>query len=200
MKVNFFLLNVIKQVAEVCLIFVTVFEPLVSWSNGMDQKTHSLLIEKLENAQKGMSNQSKEWQSVTLRLADLYADRARLQFITKNEKKCDSCPDGKKDRELAVSSYRKVLPFLPNDQKGETLLKISHLLQVLGKEGQALETLNVIFSGKAYSEEIVARAHNQAGDIFYKQNKFSAQDSNYTIVKAKIAQSFYLIFFINQGL
>lgn len=78
----------------------------------MDESTDSLVIDKLERAMDLMDKDAPERTGVQLRLADIYAERARLKLIEEGKKSCDTCEGSKADRAKALAYYKDAFPKL----------------------------------------------------------------------------------------
>lgn len=144
----------------------------------MDENTHSLIIGKLELALKGLKQPSIEKTSITLRLADLYSDRARLAFLKKNEKNCADCSDGKEDRQKAIALYRQAVTQINESEKrGPVLLQLGHLLNQLGKADEALKTYQEASRSEIYELEVWSKAQAAIGDIQFKKSEFKKAEA-----------------------
>lgn len=145
----------------------------------MDESTHSLLIGKLERALVSLPPRSSERPSVTLRLADLYADRARLTDIAKQEGTCKGCPDGHGDRSRAIALYKSVVEILKVDMQGEVLLQMAHLANMEGKTKEAIATLNRASNSKVYDAVVNSRANAAMGEIYFRQANYAKAEAQF---------------------
>jgi len=93
----------------------------------------------LTQVQLTLSAQDKTKLPLTLRLADLHAERGRYLANHELESGCSPCTAGVQDRKKALSLYKEVLPQLSADQLGKVLPQMGHLYQMLGEEAQAIE-------------------------------------------------------------
>src|SRR5579872_4233865 len=85
-----------KRLATLSILLSLVFllQSLFAHAERLDAATDSLVIEKLEAALPGLKGEKSE-PGVLMRLADLYAERARLKAIDEEAANC--CGDAKKD-------------------------------------------------------------------------------------------------------
>jgi len=145
----------------------------------MDLSTHNLLIEKLEASLSVMTKQTEERTPVTLRLADLYADRSRLKLIALEGEKCSKCDDGTSDRKRALELYRDVKRSLSGNQKAEVLLQMAHLYSNLGQSQSAISELKDISSSREkISGEFRARSDAALGEIYFRQAQYKLAENH----------------------
>jgi len=121
----------------------------------MDLKTHNMLIQKLE---KGMDKKSKISQDVELRLADLYADRARLKFMAEMEKNCQDCVGSKKDRIVALEKYLRLFEKVEGTEKERILIQIVQMNILLDNSFRKEAFFKKIIAGASYGQSLKARA------------------------------------------
>ena len=105
---------------------------------------------------------------VMLRLADLYAERARLESMSETAQSGESGDKSASDRKRALSLYRAALPQASRDQKGEVILQMTHLCELLGDREQAVKLYETVLREKtiSYSNDIKADAHMGLGENF----------------------------------
>ncbi|HEX4923607.1 MAG TPA: hypothetical protein VFV50_05955, partial [Bdellovibrionales bacterium] len=88
----------------------------------MDEGTHGVLIEKLERVLETMEKGDESQQPVIVRLADLYAERARITAMSAMANGgTDSGASARKDRKRALELYYSVFDKLPAGDKGRAL-------------------------------------------------------------------------------
>jgi hypothetical protein len=145
----------------------------------MDIDTHAILITKLEGALKDLPNASEERPAVMLRLADLRADRARLQALTKQEKNCAACPDGKADRLRAIELYSSVAPQLDESARGPVYLQLAYLQTLSGQSKEAAAILNKALQIRGNSSEVTAKAHAALGEIEFRNAQFKSAEQHF---------------------
>lgn len=152
---------------------------LTSFAERMDEDTHSLIISKLEYALKNGEKASSEKNSLTLRLADLYADRARLQLIKNGDADCNNCESDSKDRKRAVELYQQVVKTLPLPQQALIHVQMGYLQQQLKQDKAALDSFTLATKNSSAEPEVKAQAHSAVGDIHFRDNKFKLAESHY---------------------
>lgn len=143
-------------------------------SQKLTLSTHDSLIQKLESILSTKDNDSMYKQTqLALRLADLYAERARLLSLEK-EGKGDLIYKDKieADRTKAINIYLKITPKLKSEEKGRVLLQTAHLFLLMQKQDDAVKIYaNIIERPLENKKETLAIAHIQWADIlFYKGN------------------------------
>jgi hypothetical protein len=89
--------------------------------------TQDLLIEKLEHVYKNLAPSDASKLPVTLRLADLYADRARVASMKELDSGCTVCEAGTQDRAKALRLYQEALPKTPESQRGRVLVQVASM-------------------------------------------------------------------------
>jgi hypothetical protein len=100
---------------------------VASAQSSVDPKTRDLLIEKLTQVYLNLAPSDAAKVGITLRLADLHAERARLDAMKDLESGCTVCEAGKADRKKALSYYQEVLPKVPESSLGKVMAQVGHL-------------------------------------------------------------------------
>ncbi|MGE0762294.1 MAG: hypothetical protein AB7N80_03340 [Bdellovibrionales bacterium] len=167
------------KVLKAALLALAMIAAVQATAERMDESTHSMIIGKLEGALKFLSKNSKERTSITLRLADLYADRARLQVLAKNEGNCGACPDGKQDRERAVTLYKSVIDSLDRDNQGLALLQLAHLQTLLNLTKDATSTLERASNQKRYHFSTTSHARGNLGELKFRQANYAGAEKDF---------------------
>jgi tetratricopeptide (TPR) repeat protein len=144
----------------------------------MPVDTHNILIAKLERALSELPNSATERRPIAVRLADLYADRARLLLLAKQDEGCGQCPDGSADRARAVELYGQVVNELNTDAQGPVLLQMGHLQTALGRTDAAITTFQRATQSR-YAALIGARANASLGEIKFRQAQFAAAEKKF---------------------
>lgn len=142
----------------------------------MDLETHDLVINKLEGVTGNLQNTDAQQLPVLLRLADLYADRARLRAMAEAEKSCtDGCLGSLSDRQRALQIYQRAFQQSDKTQQGRLLLQMSHLYQSIGQTEQAAKLLHQIINAGAarYGRQTLGMAYNTLGEIEYRDSRFT---------------------------
>jgi tetratricopeptide (TPR) repeat protein/ribosomal protein S8 len=145
----------------------------------MNVDTHTIVIGKLEGALEELPKSSTERRSISVRLADLYADRARLLNLQKQDTKCTDCSDGSKDRVRAIQLYSEVVNGLPATARGPVLLQLAHLQNIQGDVAKATKTLERATDTRTYDSDITSRAHAQLGEIKFRKAEFAKAEGHF---------------------
>ncbi len=144
-----------------------------AWATQMDLSTHDLVIEKLENVLKSYRGEKQEIWAISSRLADLYADRARLRFMAEQEKGCENCHQSKEDRGRALRVYQDIFNQASLEAQERILLQIAHLHQLNGNTRQARRVFeNILASGSQYSQSLRGQAETGLGEMAFRQGNF----------------------------
>lgn len=166
---------------KISLIIAISFMILQASAEKLSLSAHDSLISKLESviqldldSQRNNDNMLKQSQ-LALRLADLYAERARLLSVDK-EGQGDVVHKVQieADRKKALSIYKKILNQVKTEQKGRILLQSAHLNILLQNEKEAIQFYEQILKPTStHTNETKAIAHIQLGDIYFQKGDFS---------------------------
>lgn len=155
----------------------------VSSAQLADKSTRDLLIQKLTQVYATLAPADSARTALTLRLADLHAERARQDAMAELQNGCTVCNAGKEDRQKALRYYQEVLPKLNDQQMAKVLPQVGHLYQMTGQEKLAVETYEkVIRDGK--QPEAVAEAHLSLAEMAFKKRDYSSAKNHYLKVLA----------------
>lgn len=150
-------------------------------SSGTEAKTRDLLIQKLTHVYSTLAPADAARTALTLRLADLHAERARQEAMLELQNGCTTCEAGKDDRQKALRYYHDVLPKLNDVQVAKVLPQVGHLYQMTGQDKLAIETYEkVIRDGKQL--EAVAEAHLSLAEMAFKRRDYVAAKNHYSKV------------------
>ncbi|MEM7646700.1 MAG: tetratricopeptide repeat protein, partial [Pseudomonadota bacterium] len=133
--------------------------------------TETLLINKLTNVFLKLPEGNPTKTKITLRLADLHAERGRLEAKRESEKGCLKCTNGEADRKKALEYYQYVLPKLKGEQRQNVLVQLGHIYEVLNQNGKAIRFYKKVLSGNqgvGASEALFSLA-----EIYFKERKYS---------------------------
>lgn len=137
----------------------------------MDPDSRNLLISKFEKVLVGLAPADPAYTSVSLRLADLLSERARVDVMNELQKGCIECNAGVKDRKSALKLYESVLAKVPAESQGKIIFQIGHLNEMLGQSQKAEAVyLNIIRDNK--SGALVAESRAALGEMYFKQRRF----------------------------
>ena len=149
----------------------------VAIAEASDARTQTLLIDKLTNVFLKLPEGNPTKTKITLRLADLHAERGRIQAKAELEKGCEQCSNGETDRKKALEYYQYVLPKLKGEQKQNVLVQVGHIYEVLGENFKAIQFYKKVIQGADSLGK--AEAQFSLAEIYFKQRNF------------KLAQNFY---------
>lgn len=140
--------------------------------NELAARTRSLLIDKLTQVYLNLAPADPSRAAITLRLADLHSERARMEAMKELSEGCTSCSAGMSDRVKALAYYHEILPKLKENEIGKVLAQVGHLYEMNGREQDAIETYNkIIQSNKSLAA--LAEAHLSLAEVFFKRRNYS---------------------------
>ncbi len=152
-------------------IFGTIlFLSFQSLAQNLDETAQEKLIEKLTQVNLNLSPSDTSRAPITLRLADLHAERARRLSMKELNQGCTVCTAGSKDREKAIRLYNEVLPTLENEQKARVNTQIGHLHELSGQESKAMAIYESLLSDK--NEKISSEAQLSLAEIYFKKRNY----------------------------
>lgn len=162
--------------------------PLMAFAD-MDPASRNLLIDKLGKVQLTLAPQDSSRVSVTLRLADLLSERARIASMKEIESGCTVCKAGDADRDKAIRFYKEVFDRVPMANRGKVMIQLGHLYEMTGKQKEARQ-----FYEKTASESVDPNAKAEAqlslAEMLFKQNQFAdARKSYREVLSVPTAQS-----------
>lgn len=158
--------------------FFTAFLTLISLTASavkMDETTHDQVIERLELGVESLDKSDSARTGVLIRLADLYADRARLKAMNEMQAGCtEKCPGSTKDRERSIKLYNEALPTVEKAQQGRTLLQIAHLYALNDQSPKSIALYTKILKAKRneFASEVRALANSSMGEIHFRKGEF----------------------------
>jgi len=136
----------------------------------MDLETHNVLIEKIN---KGYDGKSKIADSVQLRLADLYADRARIKTLKEAEKEnCNSCMGSKADRREALNRYFRLFEIYEGSEQERILVQIIQMNMLLDNKFAKKKFYKKIVDQKKYGLNLKGRAYLALAEIDFYDGEF----------------------------
>ncbi|MGZ5278447.1 MAG: tetratricopeptide repeat protein [Pseudobdellovibrionaceae bacterium] len=158
-------------------------------SADVDGETRSLLITKLEKVQMQLAPNDSSKVAVTLRLADLYAERARINSMEELNKGCQTCNAGDADRKKALRFYLEVMDRAPEASRGKVMVQIGHLYQITGSEEKAVEFYQKVLQAEKHPG-LRAEADLSLGEIYFKRRDFAKALGSYSeVIKNPAASS-----------
>lgn len=163
---------------KACIVFLTIFLLSQTSLAEVTPKTQTLLINKLTNVFLKLPDGNPTKTKVTLRLADLHAERGRLVAKKELEKGCIQCTNGEIDRKKALEYYLYVLPNLKGSQKHNVLVQTGHIYEVLGRNDKAIKLYKKVISSSAQGKG-VAESLFSLGEIYFKQKQYKSAETYY---------------------
>lgn len=159
----------------------------VSWvsqalAEKLDLSNHNSLIQKLESVMNLDSKDSMvQHSSLAHRLADLYAERARLLSMEK-EGQGDKIYHVQilSDRRRAIAISKQIVESLDKAEKGPVLLQMAHLYGLNGENEESLKICQQIEKKpSAYDRKTLALAHIQLGDVAFSKGSLEEAQSQF---------------------
>jgi hypothetical protein len=166
---------------------LSVVSGLAHAQSGVDPKTRDLLIQKLTQVYMNLAPADAAKVGITLRLADLHAERARLDAMKDLEQGCTTCEAGKADRKKALSYYQEVLPKVPEAAIGKVMAQVGHLYEMTGNEKDAITAYEKILKTPNASAEATSEANLSLAEVFFKRHDYARARNYYSAVLANPA-------------
>ncbi|MCB9027411.1 MAG: tetratricopeptide repeat protein [Bdellovibrionaceae bacterium] len=137
---------------------------------GNSNEARSILIKKFEKVRQQLSLDNPVRNSVSLRLADLLSERARISAMEELDRACVVCKAGEKDRTQAIDLYKEALPSLKNEKRGLVLAQLGHLLELNQRANEAEQIYKDIIKENADPASIAEAKLSLAEMSFKKSN------------------------------
>lgn len=155
------------RTAWVLLIFIAQISA-PTFAVKMDATTHDEVIRRLEIGVEDMDKTDAERPGILVRLADLYADRARLKAMNQE--------NPRSDRRQAIRLYQEALPKVEKANQGKIVLQIAHLYSLNEEASKSAQLYKKIAQAgpKAYASEVRALAFANQAEIAFKKGDFKA--------------------------
>ena len=151
-----------------------------------DSGTRDLLIQKLSLVQSSLPQNDPSSVAVTLRLADLLSERARVNSMDELNQGCTDCKTGIADRKKALQLYREAVARAPLATRSKVLIQMGHLSQMNGLESEAIKNYTEALSLNP-SAEVVAEANLAIAEIHFKDRNFAVAQNFYDKVMSSPA-------------
>lgn len=152
-----------------------------SANDGLDEKAQNLLIEKLTQVNLNLAPNDSSKTSITLRLGDLHAERARRLANAELNQGCTTCTAGDRDRKKAIEMYNSVLPQLQSDQKARVLTQVGHLHELTGQEAKAISIYEQLLKNE--NPSIASEAQLSLAEVYFKKRNYPLALEHYNKVK-----------------
>ncbi|MCB0357840.1 MAG: hypothetical protein KDD40_12575, partial [Bdellovibrionales bacterium] len=150
-------------------------------ANALTKEARNLLITKFERVYLQLSPDDQARNSVTLRLADLLAERARIAAMEELETGCVDCQAGYEDRKRAIELYQEALPKVAKSKRAQILAQMGHLLELTNRGAEAEQLYKQIIE-KEQDPQFVAEAKLSLAEMFFKSRQYQAAHDYYTQV------------------
>lgn len=164
-------------------IAVYVFAASLARAEKLDLSAHNSIIQKLESAANVSNDGSMMVQTIQLhhRLADLYAERARLLSMEDEGKGAQTFKAKiEDDRQKAIVTLNKILNRLSQKQKGSALLQVAHLHELLSQNDDAFKIYKSIEkNAQQYDGQTNSLSHIKLGDFSFVANELTASQNHF---------------------
>lgn len=156
------------------LFTVTLLTPLLALAQtgGVDAQTRDMLIEKLSRVYLNIAPKEPSKVAITLRLADLHAERARVNSMAELASGCTICNAGQEDRALALKYYTEVIDRVPEASVGKVLTQVGHLYELTGRRAESIATYEKILREQK-APQVVAEAHLSLAEVHFKSRNYA---------------------------
>lgn len=148
----------------------------------MDAETHTIVIEKMEQVlSEGREDETLRLYPIRARLADLYAERARLRSMDEAEKNCQDCTGSLDDRKRALALYEQVVKVAPKDKRGPVFIQMAHLYEIIGQPQKAVQVYQgMIRAGeREHGRKLVAEAYAGLAEAQFAKADFRSALKNF---------------------
>jgi hypothetical protein len=145
-----------------------------SFAVKMDETTHDQVISRLEMGLESLEKSEPVRTGLLIRLADLYADRARLKAMNEMGANCQNCTGARDDRRRALKLYNEALPSVEKKEQGRTILQIAHMYTLNDQSSKSVELyINILKANRSvYSSEVRGIANSSLGEIHFRRGQF----------------------------
>lgn len=154
----------------------------VAHAEKMDTETHTLVIEKLEKSlREAKEDETLSLRPVRARLADLYAERARLRAMSEAENNCSDCKGAVQDRERALKLYETVLAESQPESRGAILLQMAHINRILFKNKIARNLYDQIVreGSLKHSRSVLAQGYVGRAELSFGRGDFKEAQTDF---------------------
>ena len=129
------------------------------------------LVAKFEGILKDLKKTDTLRPSITLRLADLLTERARLKEVKEVSEGCVKCTAGDADRKKALALYESIRNKPDFSMKEHVFFRIAYINEVLDNSDKAINAYKKIIRNDKL-ESLHPKAYVALGELFYKKNDF----------------------------
>jgi tetratricopeptide (TPR) repeat protein len=148
----------------------------------MDAEVHTVVIERLEKSLlQTRENETVSHAPIRTRLADLYADRARLRSMEEAEKSCSDCTGALGDRKRALELYELVVRDSDKETRGPLLLQMAHLYKLTNQSKRAEEKYETVVreGRKVHSQAVMAEGLIGRAEARFAKADFRGAQSDF---------------------
>lgn len=147
----------------------------LSVSANADRTGEDALIEKFSLVYLKLAPKDPAKAGVTLRLADLLAERARRSSI-------EDLSKGQKDRKEAIRYYKEAVNDAPETSRARIWIQVGHLHELNGDVTSAVQAYTQVLNMPVTTPEQRADAYLSLGEVAFKQRRFQAAREYFTKV------------------
>lgn len=137
----------------------------------LDDESRDLLITKLTRVNRNLAETDSAKVGVTLRLADLLADRARILAMREIEAGCTDCVAGTEDRARALEMYQAVFDRSPVENRPKILIQMGHLHELNQSEAAAEKAYGAVLAMEA-DPVVKAEAYLSLAEMRFKNHQY----------------------------
>lgn len=169
-----------KNCLSIIAIFLgqSLFFPGFAFSDEQQLNQTEVLIQKFERIYKQTAPADESKVAITLRLADLWAEKGRILINQDMAQSCVQCTSGKNERNMALNYYAEVVNQLKDERKSRVKLQMGHLYEMNGHNEKAIEFYKEIISQEK-STSLSAEAEVSLGELFFRNKNFHQAQIHY---------------------
>lgn len=149
-------------------------DPSTADATSVQSSTENALIEKFTHVYLRLAPTDTAKTGVTLRLADLHAERARKMSNL-------DLMAGEKDRNLALKYYREAVQGTPAENQARIWIQMGHLNELSSDSVAALKTYEQVLKLPSTPEQ-KSDAHLSMAEVYFKQRQFPKAQTHYAEV------------------
>ncbi len=181
----------LKSVFSILIVMVCGF---TSHAETLDLETTNDVVVRMEKVLASLEKDSDSYLPMQLRLADLYADRARLYEVKDATADAATLKKAEGDRKKAIAIYEKALPQLKGDDQSRVLAQTAHLYQLTGNKAKAQELYaQILKNTKKYSNDLLVQSYLGVAEMALSQAKYDVAEKNFKMALALRPSTAYII-------
>ena len=150
----------------------------------MDVETHTIVIEKMETVLKsGQDGETIKMFPIRARLADLYAERARLRAMDEAAQSDQTHAGSEGDRRRALELYKSIVKSAPADERGPITMQMAQMHELLGEQTKAQSLYQSMIAGgvSANGKKTTEQAYSALGETQLAKGEFAKALKNFEI-------------------